>query len=110
MKPYEEIMEHFGYRAQMKKVAEECYEFLEAVDNYEDLLLFGIGNAGEEKLARDFVVEEMSDILLLLTQFMARYDIKQNELDEHMDYKLSRTLKRIASGYYDKQKDEKKND
>lgn len=94
-------MEHFGYRAQMKKVAEECYEFLEAVDNYEDLLLFGVGNVGEEQLARDFVIEEMADILILLTQFIAKYEIKHDELDAHMDGKLTRTLRRIHEGFYD---------
>ena len=100
-------MEHFGYRAQMKKVAEECYEFLEAVDNYEDLLLFGVGNVGEEKLARDFVIEEMADILILLTQFIAKYEIKHDELDARMDGKLTRTLRRIHDGYY---KEDEEND
>lgn len=101
LKPYLDIMEHFGYRAQMKKLSEETFEFLEAVDNYEDLLLFGVGNAGEEKLARDFVIEEMGDMLILLTQFIAKYKISQDELNKHMDYKLLRTLDRIGNGYYD---------
>lgn len=100
LKPYLDIMEHFGYRAQMKKIAEECYEFLEAVDNYEDLLLFGVGNQGEMDLARDFVVEEIGDLLILLTQFIAKYEIGQDELNKHMDYKLARTLKRMDEGYY----------
>lgn len=85
----------------MKKLAEECYEFLEAVDNYEDLLLFGVGNVGEERLARDFVIEEMGDMLVLLTEFIAKYEIKSDELNKQMDYKLARTLKRIEEGYYD---------
>lgn len=101
LKPYLDIMEHFGYRAQMKKFAEESFEFLEAVDNYEDLLLFGVGNHHEEELARDFVVEEMGDVLILLTEFIAKYEIGQDELNKHMDYKLARTLKRIDEGYYD---------
>lgn len=88
----------------MKKVAEECYEFLEAVDNYEDILLFGVGNKGEEALARDFVVEETGDLLILLTQFIAKYDIKPDELNKVMDEKLARTLKRIGEGYYEEEK------
>lgn len=106
LKPYLDIMEHFGYRAQMKKLAEESYEFLEAVDNYEDLLLFGVNNHHEEALARDFVVEEMADMLILLTQFIAKYEITQNELNKHMDEKLARTLKRIGEGYYDDEENE----
>lgn len=108
MKPYLEIMEHFGYRNQMKKLSEECYEFLEAVDNYEDLLLFGVGNVGEEQLARDFVVEELGDMLILLTQFIAKYEIGQDELNKHMDYKMARTLRRMDEGYYDKKENYKK--
>lgn len=90
----------------MKKVAEECYEFLEAVDNYEDLMLFGVGNVNEEKLARDFVIDELGDMLILLTQFIAKYDVKPEELNKHMDIKLARTLARIGEGYYNKE-DEK---
>ena len=105
MKPYSEIMDHFGYRTQMKKLNEECFEFLEAVDNYEDIMLFGVNDNGEKELARDFVVEEMGDMLILLTEFIAKYDIKQDELDKHMDYKLARTLKRIEDGYYDEEDD-----
>ena len=105
MKPYLDIMEHFGYRAQMKKLAEESYEFLEAVDNYEDLLLFGVNNYHEEMLARDFVVEEMADMLILLTQFVAKYEITQNELNAHIDDRIIKTLKQIGDGYYDEGND-----
>lgn len=104
LKPYLDIMEHFGYRAQMKKLAEESYEFLEAVDNYEDLLLFGVCNQGEMDLARDFVVEEMGDLLILLTQFIAKYEIGQDELNKVIDEKLERTLMRIEEGYYNDEK------
>ena len=44
----------------------------------------------------------MGDILILLTQFIARYNISKEELDEWMDYKLFRTEHRIKTGYYDK--------
>lgn len=103
MKPYLEIMEHFGYRAQMKKLAEECYEFLEAVDNHEDVCMLKHGDEdGDTTLSRTFVIEEMADILVLLTEFIAKYNIRQEELNAFMDYKLERTLERIENGYYDK--------
>lgn len=110
MKPYLDIIEHFGYRAQMKKLNEECYEFLEAVDNYEDLLLFGASNDGEKGLARDFVIEEMGDMLILITEFIAKYNIMAGELNKHIDYKLARTLERIGDGYYDKKDDIQKSE
>ena len=38
MQRYEDIMNHFGLRSQMKKLNEETYELLEAVNNYEALV------------------------------------------------------------------------
>ena len=100
---YNDIMNYFGYRNQMKKLNEECYEFLEAVDNYEDLLLVIKDMPEKDRFAaREFVVEEMADMLILLTQFIAKYDIKKGELDRYMDYKIDRTLRRIDEKYYDK--------
>lgn len=103
MKPYLDIINHFGYRNQMKKLSEECFEFIEAVDNYEDLVSF-VKNATPQDIetTRSFIIEEMGDILLLLTQFIAKYHIKQYELDAAMDYKLDRTHERIKSGFYEK--------
>ena len=100
MKPYLSIIEYFGTHAQMKKLHEETFEFLEAVDNYEDALLeqdknCGCIGAGEVRMFREHVIEEMGDLLLMLTQFIALYKIDKEEIDEYMDYKLKRTLKYI---------------
>lgn len=104
---YNTIMDYFGYRNQMKKLHEECYEFLEAVDNYEDLLMM-IKDIPEkdERVARDFVIEEIADMLIIITQFIAKYKIGKWEVDKHIDYKLDRTLMRIEDGTYDKEKNE----
>lgn len=106
MQQYEEIINRFGFRAQMKKLNEEVYEFLEAVDNYEDANM----EQGDEpyytteemNIFRDHVVEELGDVLILLTQFIARYKIEKEELDVWMDSKLERTMERIKTGYYEK--------
>lgn len=105
MKPYLDIINHFGYRNQMKKLNEETYELLEAIDNYEDASMEFNNNEDyysmkEMKVFRDHIVEEMGDVLILLTEFIGRYDIEKYELDKWMDYKLERTLDRIDSGYY----------
>lgn len=105
MKPYLDIINHFGYRNQMKKLNEEIYELLEAVDNYEDASMEfnndeDYYSVEEMKIFRDHIVEEMGDVLILLTEFIGRYDIEKYELDKWMDYKLERTLDRIDSGYY----------
>lgn len=103
MKPYLDIINHFGCRNQLKKLHEECFELIEAVDNYEDLMSF-VPSASEHdiNMLRDFVIEEMGDVLILLTQFIARYHIKQHELDDVMDYKMDRTADRIKNGFYEK--------
>ena len=98
-------MDHFGVRNQMVKLNEECYEFIEAVDNYEDMISYPINASdSDKKLAREFVIEEMGDMLILLTQFIYKYDIKKSELDITMDAKLDRTIKRINEGFYDNYK------
>ena len=97
---YLHIINHFGYRNQMKKLNEETYELLEAIDNYED----GLSNDNVEELnmLRGHIIEEMGDVLILLTEFIGKYDIEKPELDVIMDYKINRTLQRIDTGYYDK--------
>lgn len=100
MQPYFEIINHFGVRNQMKKCNEEMFEFLEAVDNYEDGLSeienpHSYIGEGELRMLREHVVEEMGDVLLLLTQFIALYEIDKTELDNTIDYKLDRTLRYI---------------
>ena len=107
MQRYLDIINHFGYRNQMKKLNEECYEFLEAVDIYEDAWLEQGGEnpyytVAEMMIFRDHIVEEMGDILILLTQFIAKYDITKEELDKVMDFKLDRTEERIVTKYYEK--------
>ena len=102
MKSYLDVIEYFGVRNQMKKLNEECFEFLEAVDNYEDELAFHLTDKVGENMSRDHVIEEMGDILTILTQFIEKYEISQEELDPYMDFKLQRTLDRINSKYYEK--------
>ena len=106
MKPYMDIINHFGFRAQMKKLHEETFELLEAIDNLEDASMEFNGEepyytVNEMAIFREHVIEEMGDVLILLTQFIARYDITKPELDVWMDGKLERTLERIGTGYYD---------
>ena len=107
---YLSIMDYFGVRKQMKKLNEECYELVEAIDNYEDYLAFGYGekkdeiSASTETIFRDAVVEEMGDLLNVCTQFILKYNITQDELDLTMNFKLERTEEGIEEGYYEEKK------
>ena len=55
----------------------------------------------QEELRKD-LVEEMADVLLLLTEFIAVYDIKKDAIEDFIDAKLGRTEERIENGYYNK--------
>lgn len=107
---YLSIMDYFGYRKQMRKLSEECYELIEAIDNYEDYVAFGQPehkdeiSASTETIFRDAIIEEMGDLLNVCTQFILRYGITQDELDLVMDFKLERTEERIEEGYYEEKK------
>ena len=114
---YLSVMDYFGVRKQMKKLNEECYELVEAIDNYEDYVAFGDGynrdeiSASAETVFRDAIVEEMGDLLNVCTQFILRYGITQDELDLVMNFKLERTEDLIEEGYFEeieKKKNEKR--
>lgn len=74
-----EIINHYGYKHQIKKLAEEQYELIEA--------LF------EEK--KDHITEEIADCLVLINQFKAFYQIKDKDIQKVYDYKIARQERRI---------------
>ena len=91
MDKYLDIINHFGEKMQCKKLMEEAFEFVETVYEYDT----------KDIKTREHLIEEMGDILILLTEFIAKYEIEKQELDKIIDYKLNRTLDRIKTGYYD---------
>lgn len=98
------IFSHFGYREQLKKLNEECYELIEAINDYE----------GQKQVCMEFcsslhcdkekehIKEEIADIQVLLNQFKEEYEIWDDEIVDIMERKIDRTLERIKAGYYDK--------
>ena len=75
-----EIINHYGYRHQIRKLAEEQYELIEALFEEDE----------------DSITEEIADCLLLINQFKAYYKIKDKDIQKVYDYKLSRQEGRIA--------------
>lgn len=75
-----EIINHYGYRHQIRKLAEEQYELIEALFEEDE----------------DNIAEEIADCLLLINQFKAYYKIKDKDIQKVYDYKLARQERRIA--------------
>ena len=75
-----EIINHYGYRHQIRKLAEEQYELIEA--------LF------EEN--KEHITEEIADCLVLINQFKAYYEIKDKDIQKVYDYKIARQERRMT--------------
>lgn len=101
---YLKIIEYFGINTQLKKLNEEVWELEDAIRNYEKQADVCREYCSElhVKKEREHIIEEMGDVLNLLTQLIFKYEIEKKELDKVMDYKLDRTIERIENKYYDK--------
>lgn len=75
-----EIINHYGYKHQIRKLAEEQYELIEALFEND----------------KEHIAEEIADCLLLIIQFRDFYKIQDEEIREVYNYKLSRQERRIA--------------
>lgn len=69
-----EIINHYGYRHQIRKLAEEQYELIEALFEKDE----------------EHITEEIADCLLLINQFKAYYKIKDKDIQKVYDYKIVR--------------------
>lgn len=103
------IINHFGVDAQLDKLREEIFEFEEAALQLQEIAFNMEGDLGDVETyhqKRTHVIEEMGDVLNILSQFVFYYGIEKPELDGIMDEKLERTLKRIEEGYYERNRTE----
>ena len=75
-----EIINHYGYKHQIRKLAEEQYELIEALFE-------------EDK---EHITEEIADCLVLINQFKAFYQIKDKDIQKVYNYKIARQERRIA--------------
>lgn len=81
-----EIINHYGLRNQLKKLAEEIYELQEAIlmdDNSEESL--------------NHICEERADVEILLRQLDCYLEIKYEDVSKWMVQKIRRTKERIEN-------------
>lgn len=86
------IIDTYGINAQLKQFNEETFEVIEAILEYENRDLNEMANVILSNIA-----EEIADVLVMLEQFKLYYNIKNEDIEKIMDYKIDRQIKRIES-------------
>ena len=79
-------IEHYGISQQKKKVCEELLELNLAV---------------VKKLPRNEIIDEISDVLIVLEYLKKDYYISDEDLKKHITYKLKRLDDRINDEQYE---------
>ena len=89
------IIDHYGINHQQRKLAEEVFELNEAIIQYE--VAYGDMCYTEKAMEgqRQHIAEELADVMVLLRQFQAYYNIEAEQLGTIMYNKIQRTLKRM---------------
>lgn len=90
------VINHYKVNNQLRKLNEEIWELQEAIIThelkktveYEIPLTEIIGT-------KEHIIEEISDVWLLLNEFKEYYEIGYEEIDKMMKYKLKRTIERM---------------
>ena len=85
------IILHYGVNAQQRQLAEEVFELQEAITTL-DCRRYDI--EGDET---DNIAKEIADVLVLLNQFKAYYNISDTTLLVFMKGKIDRQLERIKN-------------
>lgn len=94
------IIWYYGINNQLKKLNEECYEFIEAVKDYEyqkdACEVVGCKDIKEHlKKSKEHLEEEFADVCVVLEQFRHHYGISDEEIKKVMKYKINRQLERM---------------
>lgn len=83
------IIKNYGVNHQLKHLYTEMYEFTEAVLDYE------YDESGYENT--NHIQEEFADLMVMLEQFKAYYNLSNEDIMETMNYKIERQLNRIEN-------------
>lgn len=81
-----EIIRHYGYRHQLKKLNEEVFELIEAIRDY---------NTVFKNVSKEHVEEEFADVMVLLMQLEYYFELNDRNIAEIMQQKINRQLERM---------------
>ena len=82
------IINNYGVMNQLKYMQTEMFEFVEAVINYNNL---------SNENNKEHIEEEYADLMVMLEQFHAYYNLDDMHISEVMHQKIDRQLKRIEN-------------
>ena len=92
------IIMHYGVNAQQRQLAEEVFELQEAITIHE--LKNGVSYEiplTELTDTKEHIAEEIADVMVLLNQFKAYYNIPNETILVFMRGKVNRQLERIKN-------------
>lgn len=90
------VAEHYGYEAQSNQLIEECAELIQAVNKYRRATKRI--HSKEVDIALDNLVEEITDVEIMLEQIKHLLQIPEGDIDAIKRYKVKRIMERIAGG------------
>lgn len=90
------IINTYGVLPQLKYFQSEVFEFNEAIIDYQYVEVYK--GTPAEKGQKKHIVEEFADIMVMLEQFKAYYDLDNKEIMDIMEYKINRQIDRIEKG------------
>ena len=92
------IINHYGINAQQRQLAEEVFELQEAITTHE------LKNSVSYEIplteltdTKEHIAEEIADVMVLLNQFKAYYNIPNETIFVFMRGKIDRQLERIKN-------------
>lgn len=94
-----EIINNYGVMEQLKYFQSEIFELNEAIITHE------LKKSVEYEIplteiigTEEHILEEISDCLVMLFQFIHYYDFDKRKVMDIMEYKINRQLERIENG------------
>lgn len=81
-----EIIQHYGKELQIEVAQEELAELIQAISKYKRV---------KSHKNYDNIIEEVADVFIMINQLVTMLCIPWYTVEEEIDYKLNRTLKRM---------------
>lgn len=95
------IIQHYGVNAQQRKLAEEVFELQEAITQYEIEKgwseLLNIKMFDSDVSEKKHIAEEIADVLTIISEFVAYYELNEYEIYKIAYKKVARQLERIKN-------------